>query len=181
MRERRKPPRPFPRHTRSSSLFATMLLRAAALSASRRGRHRICVSSSGSSSSTAAAAGLSASSSPSSTSTSSAPFSSMMPPCSFTPPPYTGPSASEVLRIRKEHLSPGERKGKKAGTSSPKGVKRVEKLFEREMPSIDLSCFCFLFLPSRKTNTSLSLFIHSDVPPLQGARHDHGRTHAVPL
>lgn len=31
-----------------------------------------------------------------------------MPECSFSPPPYQGPSASEVLALRKKHLSPGE-------------------------------------------------------------------------
>ena len=29
-----------------------------------------------------------------------------LPPCSFTPTPYTGPSPAEVLAMRKEHLSP---------------------------------------------------------------------------
>ncbi len=29
-----------------------------------------------------------------------------MPPCDYTPRPYTGPSAADVLAMRKAHLSP---------------------------------------------------------------------------
>jgi alanine-glyoxylate transaminase/(R)-3-amino-2-methylpropionate-pyruvate transaminase len=30
-----------------------------------------------------------------------------LPPCSFTPPPYTGPSREQVLADRQRYLSPG--------------------------------------------------------------------------
>ena len=166
--------------TLSSSAHRTMLLRAAALSASRR-RHRIGLSSSGSSSSSwraalSAAGTLPLSLSPSSSTcpSTSAPFSSTtMPPCSFAPPPYTGPSASEVLRLRKEHLSPGEWNEEARTERSRKRERENDKEEFCAMPPI------FSFPSLAKTTTRFLL--HSDVPPLQGAHHDHRRAHAVPF
>lgn len=31
-----------------------------------------------------------------------------LPPCDFVPPPYTGPSKDEVLRLRKQFMNPGQ-------------------------------------------------------------------------